>query len=69
MLPELKLTCTPGTKDEATDTVIADDVAEDGDAQEELDVIIHVTTCPFVSEELLNVGLFVPTFVPFTCHW
>ena len=33
------------------------------------EVMIHDTVWPFVSEAVVKFGLFVPTFVPFTCHW
>ena len=34
-----------------------------------LEVMIHVTDCPFVNDVVVYVALFVPTFEPFTCHW
>ena len=34
----------------------------------EFDVIVHVTTCPFVKEEVTKVALFVPAFPPSTFH-
>jgi hypothetical protein len=45
------------------------EVAVVGDAQASDDVSVHVTTAPLVSDELINVPLFVPAFVPFTFHW
>ena len=33
-----------------------------------LDVNTHVTSCPFVNVVVEKVGLFVPTFAPFTFH-
>lgn len=44
------------------------DVAVVGDAQAALEVITHVTTCPFVRVVVVYVALLVPTLVPFTCH-
>ena len=44
------------------------DVAVVGEAQEELDVMTHVTTAPLVSVVEVYVALFVPTLVPFTFH-
>ena len=43
-------------------------VAEAGDGHVALDVKITVTLSVFASVELVNVGLFVPAFTPFTCH-
>lgn len=48
--------------------VIEFEVAVVGDAHAELDVMIHVTTCPLVRVVVVYVALFVPTFVPLTCH-
>ena len=45
------------------------DVAETGLAHGALDVITTVTTWPLVKLVELNEGLFVPTGLPFTCHW
>jgi hypothetical protein len=44
------------------------DVAVVGDAQLALEVIIHFTVDPFVSVFVVKVALFVPAFVPLTCH-
>lgn len=44
------------------------DVAVVGDAQDELEVMTHVTTAPLVSVVEVYVALLVPTFVPFTFH-
>jgi hypothetical protein len=48
--------------------VIPVEVTLAGAAQPELDVIMHVTTCPFVNAEEEYVVLLPPTFDPFTCH-
>ena len=34
-----------------------------------VDVIVHVTACPLVIADEVNVALFVPAFIPATCHW
>ena len=39
-----------------------------GFTQVEFDVNIHLTTCPFVSEEVVNKLELVPAFTPLTCH-
>ena len=44
------------------------DVALPGDAQLALDVIITLTTSPFVNKAVVNVAVFVPTLTPLTCH-
>ena len=49
--------------------VIALDVAGLPITAERLDVIMQVTTWPFVNELLVYTGLLVPTLMPFTCHW
>ena len=49
------------------DIVIGVDVAVVGLAQLKLEVITHVTTCPFVNEEEVYVAPFV-TFTPSTFH-
>ena len=43
-------------------------VAVVGDAQGAFDVSITRTTSPFTRDDVVNVGLLVPTFEPFTCH-
>ena len=48
--------------------VIALDVTCEGVAHAALDVKTHVTACPFVKEFVVNVGLLVPKFTPFTRH-
>jgi hypothetical protein len=49
--------------------VIALEVAGFPDTQVKEDVITTVTTSLLASVVLVKVGLFVPTFDPFTCHW
>ena len=53
---------------ELTVIVIEFDVAVVGEAHASDDVSTQVTTAPLVNEELLNVLLLVPAFVPFTFH-
>lgn len=60
---------TVGTTTGLTTIVIPALVAVNGLAQGELDVNMHVITCPFVNAASVYVGLFVPTFSPSTCHW
>lgn len=45
------------------------EVAVVGEAQEELDVRIHVISCPLVKVEVVKVvAVAAPTFTPFICH-
>ena len=44
------------------------DVAGEPVPQFTLEVNIHFTWSPVVSDEVVNVVLLLPTFVPFTCH-
>lgn len=60
---------TAGVTGKLTVIVIPLEVAVNGLAHARLLVITHVTICPFVIVDEVNVELFVPTFVPFTCHW
>lgn len=48
--------------------VIALDVTCEGVAQAALEVRTHVTACPFVNAFVVNVGILVPKFTPFTRH-
>ena len=59
---------TVGATAELIVIVITFDVALAGTAHDALDVITHFTVWPFVSVEVVNVALFVPALVPFTCH-
>ena len=54
--------------EEFTDIVIVFDVAGLPVTPARLDVIIQVTVCPLVNENVVKVALFVPALVPFTCH-
>jgi hypothetical protein len=45
------------------------DIADAGDAQVAVDVIVHVTAAPLVSVVVVNVALLVPALAPFTFHW
>ena len=47
---------------------IAFDVAGFPNTPGRLDVITHVTICPFVNVDVVKVVLFVPAFTPFTFH-
>jgi hypothetical protein len=49
--------------------VIVFEVPVAGLAQVELEVIIHVTSCPVTSVVEVKVEVPVPTFPPLTCHW
>ena len=69
LVPVVRAIETEGTTLAVMLIVIAFDVAVVGLAQGELDVITQVTTCPLVSDEVVNVGLFVPAFAPSTFHW
>ena len=68
MLPLLSAILTDGVNTGFIVIVILLDVAVAGLAQANPDVIIQVTTCPFVRDEVVYVTLFVPTLLPFTCH-
>jgi hypothetical protein len=48
--------------------VIELDVADAGDAQVAVEVIVQVTTAPFVKVVVVYVALLVPALVPFTFH-
>jgi hypothetical protein len=59
---------TEGVTEGATEIVMELEVAGFAVTPARLDVITHVTTCPAVSEDVVYVELFVPTFTPFTFH-
>ena len=61
-------TVTDGTGAGVTVIGIALLVADTGDAHGAFDVITTVTLSLLFSVVVVNVGLFVPTFVPFTLH-
>lgn len=63
------LTLIAGTGAGVTVMAIPELVAETGDAHVALDVITTVTLSLLFSVVDVNVGLFVPTFTPFTFHW
>ena len=63
------LTLTAGTGAGVTVTDIPGLVAESGDAHVALEVISTVTLSLLFSVVEVNVGLFVPTFMPLTFHW
>ena len=51
-----------------TDIVIPFEVAVGVITQARFDVITQETICPSVNDDVVNVGLFVPAFIPFTFH-
>ena len=51
-----------------TFTVIEFDVILTGLTQDKLDVSTHVTTCPLVNDNVVNVGLLLPVLLPLTNH-
>ena len=68
LLPLLSAILTDGVNTGFIVIVMLLDVAVTGLAHANPDVIIQVTTCPFVRDEVVYVTLFVPTLLPFTCH-
>lgn len=66
--PDVKATKTEGVLALFVVIIIAVEVAVVGLAQLKLEVITQVTDCPFVSEEVINVALFVPILEPSTFH-
>lgn len=52
-----------------TTIVIGFEVAVGIEAHDAFDVKMHCTTSLFTNDVLVYVELFVPTFIPFTCHW
>ncbi len=68
-MPDVKATVIPAGTVGETVIVIPVLVAVVGLAQAELEVRTHVTTCPLVSELVVNVALLVPALTPFTFHW
>jgi hypothetical protein len=59
---------TVGVTDPLIVMVIELDVADAGDAQVAVEVIVQVTTAPFVKVVVVYVALLVPALVPFTFH-
>jgi len=68
LLPLLSAILTDGVNTGFIVIEILLEVAVAGLAQANPDVMRQVTICPFVSEEVVYVALFVPTLLPFTCH-
>jgi hypothetical protein len=66
--PPVIATDTAGTSVVFTIMVMELEVAVAGLTHGAFEVMMHVTTCPFVNVELVYVGLLVPTLEPFTCH-
>ena len=60
---------TAGAAADVTFIVNVLDVAVGEEAHEALEVITQLTVFPLESVEVEYVGLFVPTFEPFTFHW
>jgi hypothetical protein len=69
VLPGLAETATVGTTVEFTVTVMPELVAVAGEAQVALLVSTHVTTSLLARLVVVNVGLLLPVFEPFTFHW
>ena len=59
---------TPGVTFGFTTIAIVFDVAEAGNAQVKLDVILTLTRSPLAKVLLLYTAEFVPTFIPLTFH-
>ena len=60
---------TAGVTDEPTFIVMAVDVSDCEVTQLIEEVMIQVTTSPFMSWELSKMGVSVPALIPFTFHW
>ena len=69
LVPDVCAMETDGVTTALTVMVIPFEVAVAGLAQERLDVITQLTTCPLVNVVVVNVVLLVPEFTPFTIHW
>ncbi|KAF5029615.1 hypothetical protein DSECCO2_646750 [anaerobic digester metagenome] len=68
LAPVVIETLTAGVNADETTIVIPVLVAVAGLAQAELDVIWHVTTCPFVSVDVVKVEAVLPAFTPSIFH-
>jgi len=68
LLPLVILIPTAGTTTGLMVIVMPFEVAVVGLAQEADEVMTQVIICPFSMDELVYVGLFVPTFAPFNFH-
>ncbi len=66
--PDVTAMVQPGVTAGFTFMVMAELVAVGVPAQKALVVIVQVTTSEFASDEEVKEELFVPAFVPFTCH-
>lgn len=62
-------TVTDGATEPVTVIVTGADVAVVAERQVALLVSMHVTCALLVSVVVVKVALFVPAFIPFTCHW
>jgi hypothetical protein len=60
---------TAGTTLEFTVMVTMFEVAEVGEAQPSEELIIQLTTSPCAKEALDQLGLLLPTLLPFSSHW
>ncbi len=68
LVPLVTAIDTDGVSIGFTTILILFELAVVGLAHVAVDVMIHVTACPLVKVDVVNVALFVPTFEPFTCH-
>ena len=68
-VPDVNAMATAGVRLALITMVIPLDVAVVGLAHVKLEVITQVTICPLVKVVVVNVGLLVPAFTPFTFHW
>ena len=68
ILPSGAAMDTAGTTTPFTVMVMEFELAVVGLAHDALEVMVQLTTCPLVNEDVVYVALFVPTFDPFTFH-
>jgi hypothetical protein len=68
LVPDVNAMDTAGATAVVTVTEMVFEVAVEGDAQAAFEVITQDTICPFVNDEVVNVGLLVPALEPFTSH-
>ena len=68
LVPDVWLILTVGLDADVIDIVIPFEVAVGELGQGALEVITHVTTWPFVNDEVENVALLLPELTPFTFH-
>jgi hypothetical protein len=69
LLPEVSAMDTEGTSTGLIVMVVPRLVTEVGLAHVAFEVRIQVIVCPLDNDEVLKVGLLVPAFTPFICHW